>query len=291
MNNHANRKILMRAAFLTALVASIVGCGEVTSLAVDGGGGATGRITVSTGGEGGTVGVVVGTGGEVVATGGVAGAPGTGGATGGMAGSGAGGTSVAIDGGAGDASACPSHLMTSGFGPGVEPTTANGTSTGIIQLSGSASGGGSDGGAWVDVLKANLSGQPDPSNPPASSTGSIAFEVAQDCNGNAVDADQSLQGYSVSFWLYIQGLSCDTTYLPVQWRVGVVTAAGVSFPWGMQAGGLTTTACSGQGVSVEWTPFPAGAKGHALVLQFINATQQPVTALVDVSDIQLTFKP
>lgn len=310
--SYNEKKFLMRVGFAAALL-SVFGCGEVTPLAPDGGGGAAGRETLSTGGakatggNGGEKATGGATGGQAGAgppAGGAAGAPtGSGGSVGGTA-----GQAVAADGGAGkgsagqgggggavimtvdagslDASACPRTLKTSALQPTL--STLNGTSTGVSELAWTATGGGPSGNDPVSVLYANMSAQPDPNNPPAGSLASVVIPVVQDCNG-AIETgpDLMLQGYSLSLWVYIQGLSCDKASLPIWWRVGIVSDSGTTFPWGTQEGGLTMSACSGTGATITWANFPANARAHAIVVQFANVSQQAFSGLIDVSDVAL----
>ena len=148
MTHYTGKKILMKFALVTAVAATILGCGNVTAIAPDGGGGKAGEIVVSTGGEGGEGSAAAagapGTGGVVASTGGTAARrPAPAGRLGRLQREAsadardrrhcrfqhrrracAGGTVVTIDAGTGDASACPRTLKTSDFGQGVEPTTA-----------------------------------------------------------------------------------------------------------------------------------------------------------------------
>lgn len=307
--NYNEKRFLMRAVFV-ALLGTMFGCGEVTPLAPDGGGGAAGRETLSTGGVGGhlDVGGAAGhaLGGQAGAdppAGGAAGAPtGSGGSVGGAAGQtvvadggagqggGAGAVTVTADGGSPDVSACPRTLRTAGplFGwtpPGV-------VSGGLKEGNFGVTGGGPDGGAPLAIMHVDMVPSADQNNPVAGSyaTISVAFEV--DCNGNfETDTDMNLQGYRLSFWVYEPGVTAPCTQ--IGWRVGVVNKAGtISFPWGADMGvSQPGIACTGSGVFVDWTGFPVNTKGYELVIQFYNSSAQEYSGLIDVGDPELTFSP
>lgn len=302
--NYSEKILLRHVTFIASLAASVLGCGSVTPLAADGSGGEGGRVTLSTGGvsgESGESGGLAGAG-SAPSTGGAIGTGGTGGvdppdASGGGSGgatgidAGAGGATVFIvDAGATDGSACPSKLDTSFPGIPGYPTSLGGTSTGFTMGAGTSSGGGPTGRDPVMALTADLVPAPNSSNPPAGSTGSFELPISENCYGDSfTNDDLSLQGYTFSFWLNLQG-ACDLVSAgELGWKVGLVTGSGVTFPWKEQTSAVPVAACT-SGASVKWTAFGTGMRAHALIIEFIDLSGSTgFSGYIDISDEALTF--